>query len=250
MNNPLWADSLQSIQQLGQRISEFNSYLKQWITEDPTCLSIKTTIGMLASQPDSVLIIGDSGTGKELLARSLHWKLHCPFIAINCAALSDTLYLSQLFGHKQGAFTGANCDKPGVFEAAGEGTVFLDEIGDMPLHQQSSLLRVLQEKEVTPIGSHDPVPIRCRVIAATNKDVFDVNIPFREDLLGRLSTFVIRIPPFSTRVNDIYLIAKSYGIHDEDAANLHETLATEIKRFGVRAIQAAARRQAITGMIK
>lgn len=249
MNNPLWSDTFTSIQQLGQRLSEFNSYLKRWVTEDERCLAIKTTIGMLATQPDSVLIIGDSGTGKELLARSLHWKIHEPFLALNCAALSDTLYLGQLFGHKQGAFTGANCDKPGIFEAANEGTVFLDEIGDMPLHQQAALLRIIQEREVAPLGSHEPIPIRCRVIAATNKDIFESNT-FREDLLGRLSTFVIRIPPLTERVNDIYLIAKSYGINDEDAAALHVTLSAEIKRFGVRAIQAAARRQAVTGIIK
>jgi transcriptional regulator with PAS, ATPase and Fis domain len=246
MNLPILSSTqsaLESARQLGALLTQRNSYLTSFITEDPSCLAIKSTIGQLSMLTDSVLILGDSGTGKELIAHSLHWRVMSPFIAVNCAALPETLYLSTLFGHVKGAFTGALDDKLGVFESAGDGIVFLDEIGDMPLHQQAALLRIIQERTVTRIGEFEPRPISCRIIAATNKDLFKVgpNV-FRDDLLGRISTFTINIPPFSARPDDVRLIAESLGLDPERSATLYALYPEFINRFGARGIQTLVKR--------
>ncbi|HBM7277123.1 sigma-54 interaction domain-containing protein, partial [Clostridioides difficile] len=157
----------------------------------------------------SVLIIGESGTGKELLSQSIHNasnRSNQPFIAVNCAAVPDSLLESQLFGYEKGSFTGALREgKKGLFELANNGTIFLDEIGDMPPLLQTKLLRVLQEKQVMPIGSHNVINIDVRVIAATNKNLLKMirEGKFREDLYYRLNVLPIDVPSLRNRKEDI-----------------------------------------------
>jgi two-component system response regulator HupR/HoxA len=165
-----------------------------------------------AASPIAVLIEGETGTGKELVARALHRaspRADGPFLAVNCAALSETLLESELFGHRRGAFTGAVSDRRGLFEAASGGTIFLDEIGEMPLPMQAKLLRVLQEGEVTPVGDNVPRPVEVRVISATNRDLMSevVGHRFRNDLFYRLAAFPIRLPALRSRREDIPVIA-------------------------------------------
>ncbi len=156
----------------------------------------------------SVLVTGESGTGKELCARALHYnslRQNEPFVAENCGALPDELLESELFGHKKGAFTGAVEDRIGLFESANEGTIFLDEIGDISPAFQLKLLRVLQEKEIRPLGSNKRRPVDVRIVAATNKDLEEEvrEGRFRQDLYYRLATFTIKLPPLRDRLEDI-----------------------------------------------
>jgi DNA-binding NtrC family response regulator len=162
-----------------------------------------------------VLILGESGTGKELVARSAHFqgpRKQRPFVPVDCSALVPTLIESELFGHVKGAFTGAQQNKPGLLEAADDGTLFLDEIGDLPIDMQAKLLRALQEREVKPVGSNERIPLRARVIAATNRDL-DAAIrggTFRQDLYFRLNVVQIKLPPLRERKTDIPLLVNSF----------------------------------------
>lgn len=176
--------------------------------------SMKNVFGLIHKLKDvdsSILITGESGTGKELVARALHYtgkRSNQRFAEINCAAIPEGLLEEELFGHKKGSFTGAYDDKKGKFEYANHGTIFLDEIGDMPLSLQSKLLRVLEDKEVTPIGSNERIKIDIRVIAATNKNLknmVEAGI-FRKDLFFRLNVFEIKLPSLRERKQDIPLL--------------------------------------------
>ena len=163
----------------------------------------------------SVLIQGESGTGKELVAKSFHFnsmRKKGPYLTINCAAIPEALIESELFGHEEGAFTGATKRRIGIFERATGGTVFLDEIGDMDLALQAKLLRVLQEREIQRVGTTTPIPVDVRLVAATNKDLEDAvkNGRFRKDLYYRISVFPIVIPPLRERREDIPLLAKHF----------------------------------------
>ena len=166
------------------------------------------TIAKLVGTDLEVIIIGESGTGKELIARILHdhgLRKNGPFVAINMAALPKDLIESELFGHEKGAFTGANSKKSGKFEQAENGTLFLDEIGDMPYDAQTKLLRVLQEKEFTPIGSNEKLKTNVRIIAATHQDLGTLikDGIFREDLFYRLNVIPVNLPPLRLRLDDI-----------------------------------------------
>lgn len=165
-------------------------------------------IGRVASKPVSVLIRGESGTGKELIARAIYQhsdRANAPFIAINCAAIPETLLESELFGHERGAFTGAQARRIGRFEQAGNGTIFLDEIGDMTPGTQVKLVRVLQEKTLQRLGGRETIPVDARVIAATHRDLEAAmrQKEFREDLYYRLNVVAIHLPPLRQRREDI-----------------------------------------------
>jgi DNA-binding NtrC family response regulator len=172
----------------------------------------------VAAQPVTVLLRGETGTGKELVARALYQhsdRAEKPFIAVNCAAIPETLLESELFGHERGAFTGAENRRIGRFEQAHDGTLFLDEVGDMSMFTQTKLLRVLQEHTIQRVGGRETIPVDVRVIAATHADLEQAirDGRFREDLYYRLSAFVIRLPALRERAEDIpalagYLLAR------------------------------------------
>jgi transcriptional regulator with GAF, ATPase, and Fis domain len=169
---------------------------------------VLTQVELVAPADSTVLLIGETGTGKEVIARALHEqsrRVREPFVAVNCAALPESLVESELFGYEKGAFTGATGRKGGKFELADRGTLFLDEIGDLPAAAQAKLLRVLQEREVHRIGGTKPVPINVRLIAATNQDLESSmrSGQFRPDLYYRLSVFPIHLPPLRDRTEDI-----------------------------------------------
>jgi sigma-54 specific flagellar transcriptional regulator A len=174
-------------------------------------LHVKELISQVAKTNASVLIYGESGTGKELIARNIHdqsTRKNGPFIAINCAAIPADLLESELFGHEKGAFTGAANIRQGRFELANNGTIFLDEIGDMPLMMQVKLLRVLQEQSFERVGGSKTVQTDVRIIAATNQDLAQriAAQQFREDLFYRLNVFPINVPPLRQRGEDISLL--------------------------------------------
>src|SRR5947207_2865253 len=170
----------------------------------------------VAQTEATVLLLGESGTGKELFARAVHHlsnRRDKPFVAINCAAIPETLIENELFGHERGAFTGAGERRLGKFELASSGTVFLDEIGELPLTVQGKLLRVIEEKVVDRIGGRSPVPVDVRVVAATNRNLKAAveNGEFRRDLFFRLAVFPLEIPPLRERDRDVVLLAKHFA---------------------------------------
>jgi nitrogen regulation protein NR(I) len=187
--------------------------------------AIYKEIGRVASKPVNVLIRGETGTGKELIARALYQhsdRGQAPFIAINCAAIPETLLESELFGHERGAFTGAEARRIGRFEQADHGTIFLDEIGDMTIGTQAKLLRVLQEKTLQRLGGKETIPVDVRIIAATHRDLESAlrQRQFREDLYYRLSVVVISLPPLRDRREDIPELVRYFlGKHGPELGN-------------------------------
>lgn len=175
-------------------------------------LKVFDLIKRVAELKVNILVTGESGTGKELVARAIHYtgiRQQGPFVPVNCGAIPETLMESELFGYRRGAFTGATKDKKGLFEEADGGTIFLDEIADLPIHLQVKLLRVLEDKTVRPLGSTEPVPIDVRVIAATNKNLEEevTRGRFREDLFYRLNVIKIVLPPLRERKEDVSPLA-------------------------------------------
>src|SRR5690242_6337431 len=181
------------------------------IGRTPAMLEIYKMIARVSDSRAAVLITGESGTGKELVARAIHnhgTRASERFVAVNCGALTETLLESELFGHVKGSFTGAIANKRGIFEQAGEGTVFLDEISETSAALQVKLLRVLQEREVVPVGGTDPIKVGARVIAASNSDLEKLSASgaFRGDLLYRLNVIQLHLPPLRERREDIQML--------------------------------------------
>ncbi|MBI3019543.1 MAG: sigma-54-dependent Fis family transcriptional regulator [Deltaproteobacteria bacterium] len=203
----------------------------------PSMLKIYDLIGRVCETKTNVLITGESGTGKELVAKAVHYNgplKDKPFVTVNCGAIPENLIESELFGHKKGSFTGAIADKMGLFEVANGGTIFLDEIGDIPLQTQVKLLRVLQEKTFKRVGSTDDITVNVRIIAATNKDVMQEigQGRFREDLYYRLNVIHIQLPPLRERKEDVTLLAQ----HFLEKYNKH--LDKDIKKISKEAMDA------------
>ncbi len=188
---------------------------RELIGESPAMKELLDDIRAVAETEETVLITGETGTGKELAARTIHRlsrRQKGPFIAVNCPAIPESILESELFGYKKGAFTSATSDKKGLFEAADGGTIFLDEIGDIPLAVQTKLLRVLQEKEFKPLGDTESVRVDVRVIASTNQDL-ERKIEegqFRDDLYYRLNVITVRMPSLNERLEDIPLLAEHF----------------------------------------
>lgn len=182
------------------------------VAPSATMRSILGLVLKIAPTDSTVLILGESGTGKELIARNVHShsrRATQPYVAINCAGIPEGLLESELFGHEKGSFTGAYVRKIGKLEAANGGTVFLDEIADMPMMTQAKILRALQEREIERVGGNQPIPVDIRIIAATNKDLAKMvqEGAFREDLFFRINVFSFRLPPLRERSEDIPLLA-------------------------------------------
>jgi transcriptional regulator with GAF, ATPase, and Fis domain len=192
---------------------------------------VQEIIKRVAPTDATVLITGESGTGKELVARAIHNaspRAPRPFVPVNCAAIPENLLESELFGHVRGAFTGAHSSRLGMFQLANHGTIFLDEVGELPLALQAKLLRVLQDGEVRPVGTDHPVAVQVRVIAATNKELAHQveKGSFREDLFFRLQVIPIQLPPLRARRSDIPILAQ----HFLDKANKKHGLSVTITR--------------------
>lgn len=199
------------VQRLSHVVSE-SFKPNQIIGKSAATMGVLKDIARVAQTPVTVLIEGETGTGKELVARTIHQQSSPdePFVAINCAAVVPSLLESELFGHEKGAFTGAHQRKLGKLELAGAGTVFLDEIGELPLEIQAKFLRVLQEREFQRVGGVKDIPFNARLLAATNRDLGDMvsKGTFREDLYFRLKVYVIHVPPLRERPEDIVLLSE------------------------------------------
>jgi two-component system, NtrC family, response regulator AtoC len=222
---------VERLRQLLQRMAEKvrlvteNQFLRERVDAEThldgitgTSAKIQDVLRMVSRLKDlrtPVLITGESGTGKELIARAIHFRgplAPMPFVAVDCGSLVPTLMESELFGHEKGAFTGALKSKAGLFQAANGGTIFLDEIGELPLELQAKLLRVLQEKEVRPVGSNEKVAVDVRVIAATNRDLESAyrTGAFRKDLYFRLNVVTVHLPSLRERRSDIPQLVHSF----------------------------------------
>jgi two-component system, NtrC family, response regulator AtoC len=220
------------------RLVTENQFLRERVSTEEsldgiigTSANIQDVLRMISRLKDTrtpVLIAGESGTGKELVARAIHFRgtmAQTPFVAVDCGSLVPTLMESELFGYEKGAFTGATKSKSGLFQAANGGTIFLDEIGELPLEMQAKLLRVLQEKEVRPVGSNDHVSIDVRVIAATNRDLEAAyrEGTFRKDLYFRLNVVTVHLPALRDRRSDIPMLVHHFLDRYAPGGNLQVT---------------------------
>ena len=245
------------------------SELRQYAAEDtalrgtsPAMKKLKDTIARVAPIPSTVLILGESGSGKELVARDVHrlsggGREREPFVAVNCGALAEGLIESELFGHERGAFTGANATRKGAFESAGKGTIFLDEIGELPAAAQAKLLRVLEQRQIVRVGATQPITVPARVIAATHRDLEQDVVAgrFRQDLLFRLAVHVLRVPPLRDRLSDLPELADHiltatcarFGMHRKtiDAGALELLGRYDWKRNNVRELRNVIERMLI-----
>lgn len=210
------------------------------ITRSPLMEAVLRSAHLIAQTDASVLITGESGTGKELVAQAMHTtspRRHKPFITVNCAALPETLAESLLFGHRKGAFTGADSHQPGLIGAADGGTLFLDEIGELPLNLQAKLLRFLESGEVLPLGESRPRQMNVRVFAATHRDLYAMSQAgeFRTDLFYRLNIVPVELPPLRERKEDIEVLGKHFlhqfaTQHKLPVASLHKDARAHLLR--------------------
>jgi len=217
--------------------------LNKFITEDPIMLNLKVKIKKVFDRSEPVMILGETGTGKELIAHALHGGRRGAFRAINVTSLPDDLIESELFGHVAGAFTGAISSKEGLMEAARDGTLFLDEIGNMPLTAQAKLLRALQERTIRRVGDVKEMAITCRIVCATHCDLeaMVASKLFREDLYWRLRPIQLKTTPLRARVNDIYeLLHKLYDCEMEIPEEVTGQWTKQELRGNVRELQARA----------
>ncbi|MBU6175932.1 MAG: sigma-54 dependent transcriptional regulator, partial [Planctomycetes bacterium] len=203
---------MQRLVQTRDRLTRDALQQVQLIGNSPEMLQLKSTIARVGDTDLAVLLLGENGTGKEVVSRQIHYQSRRrfePFIAVNCAAITETLLESELFGHEKGAFTDAHETRTGKFELASGGTLFLDEIGDMSLAGQAKLLRVLEEKVVVRVGGSATIPVNVRFIAATNQNLVELvrTKKFREDLYFRLTVVTIHLPPLRTRGDDVVELA-------------------------------------------
>jgi DNA-binding NtrC family response regulator len=238
-----------------EKITRFDNIIGQ----SPAMEHIFNLIPEVAQSDSSILLMGETGTGKELVAKAIHAKSrrsHLPFIAINCGALADTLLESELFGHQKGVFTGATHARKGFLEVVSGGTLFLDEIGEISPKMQIDLLRVLEEKKITSIGSREPVDVDFRLISATSQDLGKriTDGSFREDFFYRINVIIIDIPPLKKRKEDIPLLIrhflKKYGHETTKHVNRVTRDATELlKRYdwpgNVRELENAVERAVV-----
>ena len=199
----------------GKLNSSNNVKIHDFVVKSPVIQDLMVYVKKAAVTNSSVLITGESGVGKELFAEQIYLnsnRVNKPFVRVNCAALSETLMESELFGHEKGAYTSAESSKKGRFEIADGGTIFLDEVGEIPLHLQPKLLRIIQDKQFERVGSAESISVDVRIIAATNRNLEEMvqNGLFREDLFFRLNVLPIRIPPLRARPDDIIPIAESF----------------------------------------
>jgi two-component system response regulator HydG len=197
-------------EKLGRRFSRENI-----VGNSPAMMRLLETVEQAAPSDANILLAGESGTGKELIAGAIHYnspRKEFPFVKINCAAITETLLESELFGHEKGAFTGAERKKKGQFVQAHNGSILLDEISEMPMTMQAKLLRVLQEREVTPVGSEQTIAVDVRIIASTNRDLAELvnRNAFRQDLFFRLNVVKLDIPPLRERKEDIPELAHHF----------------------------------------
>ena len=207
----LSADNRQLRKELGKTFSGDN-----FIGQSPAIQAVRRSIREVSASAANVLITGESGTGKEVVAKAVHYgspRASAPFVTVNCAAIPETLLESELFGHVKGAFTGATFSRPGRFAQADSGSLFLDEIGDMPLPLQAKILRCIQEKTIEPVGSQTSRKVDVRIIAATNQDLASAinRGSFRQDLYYRLNVYPIALPPLRERKEDIPLLAEYFA---------------------------------------
>jgi transcriptional regulator with PAS, ATPase and Fis domain len=212
----------------------------QLVGKSAAISAVRDVAESIATRRSTVMILGETGSGKEMLARQIHaqsGRAAAPFIPVDCSALSDTLFESQLFGHLKGAFTGAMRDSLGFIRAADGGTIFLDEIGELSLPLQAKLLRVIQERQVVPVGDTKPHPVDIRVVCATHRDLAQMvrGGAFRQDLFFRLNVLVLQMPPLRERPDDVIVLANHFlnaqaAIYDESPKHLSPEAATLLQQ--------------------
>jgi len=218
-----------------EQITKSRHNLHDLIGKSPSMRKLFRFIEKIANSSGNVLLEGDTGTGKEVIARAIHQtstRKDKPFVPVNCAAIPEGLLESELFGHVKGAFTDAQSDKKGLFVEAACGTLLLDEIGEMPLAIQAKILRALQDKQIRPVGSNISIPFEARVIAATNKNVKEEADAgrFREDLYYRLNIFKIEVPPLRERREDIPLLIREF-LNRHESNGVKAEVSREVMRF-------------------
>lgn len=229
-------------------------YLNKFITRNNVCMQLKEDVTKLAKCPDEILITGETGTGKELIARAMIGERTGAFVAINCAGLPEHLIESELFGYIKGSFTGAEGDRQGLCAVAKDGVLFLDEIGELPISVQAKLLRAIQDRKIRRVGGKLEEDISCKFVCATHRNLRKMVIEhhFREDLYARISTFELHIPPLKERPEDIeYLI-----LHQKGGDKFLQSLRASDKRitdidltFNVRSLERAVKRFNVLGKI-